>query len=233
MSKYTTKVQDILLSYLDPSLYFTDIPFDTVIKQTADNFFNFPFDFYSSDADIVNKFKYDFLLRYYNNYIGFETVGMFKQQFAARLNLIMPHYLQLYDAWSQVNDPFTNVDVSYNDTENGTRNRNDEYTDTASTTNESTNNSQTIDSDNPQVTVSTNDYASTMSRGEMTNEASSSGSSSHEGQESEAIHKDSDRTEKGVRGKTRAELLKEYEKQIININRLIIDECRDLFLSIY
>ena len=233
MSKYTTKVQDILLSYLDATLYFTDIPFDTVIKQTTDNFFNFPFDFYSSDADIVNKFKYDFLLRYYNNYIGFETVGMFKQQFAARMNLIMPHYLQLYDAWSQVNDPFTNVDVSYNDTENGTRNRSDEYTDTASTTNESTNNSQTIDSDNPQVTVGTNDYASTMSRGEMTNEESSSGNRSHEGQESEDTHRDSDRTEKGVRGKTRAEILKEYESQIININKMIIDDCRDLFLALF
>lgn len=233
MSKYTTKVQDILLSYIDPMAYYTDLPFESVINQSMQYFFNFPFDFYSDDADIINKFKHNFLLRYYNNYIGFETVGMFKQQFAARMNLIMPHYLQLYEAWSQVSDPFTNVDMSYQGTEDGTRNKNDEYEDTASTTSDSTNNSQTIDSDNPQVTVSTNDYASTMSRGEMTNESSSTGNSSHSGTETEATHNADERTEKGVRGKTKSELLKEYEGQIININRMIIDDCRDLFLCLF
>ena len=217
MSKYTLTVREICESYYDKAYMYEGIPFYSVIEAAKDKFFNFPFEWYNDNGDGKNEFMTAFLQYYYNDYIGFETFGMWKQYFAAKMNKVMPYYKKLYAAIIKGDDPFNNVDVEYNTDER--------YHDQATSNSSTTTNTQSIQSDNPQVTVATNDYASSMDRGEGSTKTEGNGRADTEHEEI--------RSEKGIRGKTRAQLINEYKKQIVNINNELVELCKDLFLGVW
>lgn len=221
MSKYTTTVREICESFISEEDKHSDLPVYDVINKVKTNFFNFTFPWYSDDNAGKDDFMIAFLERYYNDYIGYETFGMWKTYFSAKMSAVMPYYKKLYSALSSGDDPFYNVDMHHNTNEKETRDTSDSYNDT------SVSNTQDIHSDNPQVTVATNDYASTMDRGEGT------GDTTHIGNENVDRERGEQQHEYGIRGKTRAQLIDEYRGQIVNINRELIDMCSTLFLGVW
>lgn len=233
MSKYTTTVREICESFLTEEEKYSDLPVHDVINKVKSKFFNFTFPWYSDKDEGKDDFMVAFLERYYNEYIGFETLGMWKTYFSAKMSAVMPYYKKLYFAISLGDDPFYNVDVRHDTNEKEVRDTNDSYNDTAVSNTQTDTNTQDIHSDNPQVTVATNDYASAMDRGEGITNSHGTGDTSHVGNENIDRERGEQSHEYGIRGKTRSQLIDEYRRQIVNINKELIDMCSTLFLGIW
>lgn len=233
MSKYTTTIKDICESFIpSQELWSMDLSVQRTIEKSQEKFFDFDFPFYSNDAKDMYTFKTYFLLRYWNNYIGFETLGMWKTAFLSRMHELIPYYTKLYDA-IQNDNPFTNINVTFTETEKGNEKITTNSTDAGISKVENNQNYQNIDSDNPQVTVATQDYASAMSRGETINNTSTTANNSHAGNDNKDSKRDRETKETGLRGKSTSEAIAEYREQIQNINRELVEACRDLFLKVW
>lgn len=233
MSKYTTTVREICESFLTEEEKYSDLPVYDVINKVKSKFFNFTFPWYSDKDEGKDDFMLAFLERYYNDYIGFETLGMWKTYFSAKMSAVMPYYKKLYFAISLGDDPFYNVDVRHDTNEKELRDTNDSYNDRAVSNTQTDTNTQDIHSDNPQVTVATNDYASAMDRGEGVTNSHGTGDTTHVGSENVNRERGEQHYEYGIRGKTRAQLIDEYRGQIVNINKELIDMCSTLFLGVW
>ena len=117
MSKYTTTLKEIGESFLTHDELYADLPVTEIITRVKDKIFNFEYEWYG-DGDSKNIFERDFLLRYWNEYIGFETLGMWKTYFIAKMNISMPYYSKLYAAVMEGDSPFITHDMNYNTGEN-------------------------------------------------------------------------------------------------------------------
>lgn len=233
LSKYTTTIKDICESFIpSQELWSIDLSVQKIIDKSQDKFFNFNFPFYSNNVKDLDEFKTYFLLRYWNNYIGFETLGMWKTAFIAKMYELMPYYTKLYDA-IQHDNPFTNINITITEAEKGNEKTTTNSTDAGEGEVKNSQNYQNIDSDNPQVTVATQDYASSMSRGETVNSTKTTAKNNHAGNDNKNSKRDRDTKETGLRGKSTSEAIAEYRKQIQNINRELVEACRDLFLKVW
>lgn len=233
LSKYTTTVKDICESFISSQeLWSMDLSVQRIIDKTQGKFFDFDFPFYSEDRKDLYTFKAYFLLRYWNNYIGFETLGMWKTAFITKMYELTPYYTKLYDA-IQNDNPFTNINVTFTETEKGNEKTITNSTDAGESKVKNKQNYQNIDSDNPQVTVATQDYASSMSRGETVNDTTTSAKNNHAGNDNKDSKRDRETKEIGLRGKSTSEAIAEYREQIQNINRELVEACRDLFMKVW
>lgn len=233
LSKYTTTIKDICESFIpSQELWSMDLSVQSTIGKTQDKFFDFDFPFYSKDRKDLYTFKTYFLLRYWNNYIGFETLGMWKTAFLSRMNELIPYYTKLYNA-IQYDNPFTNTNITITEAEKGIEKTITNSTDAGESEVKNNQNYQNIDSDNPQVTVATQDYASSMSRGETVNNTKTTAKNNHAGNDNKDSKRDRDTKETGLRGKSTSEAIAEYREQIQNINRELVEACRDLFLKVW
>ena len=246
MSMYTTKVLDILRNYALPD---TNQTFDELINATYQDYFNFDFPWYTDDDDSKIEFEKLYLLHFLMYEIGQETIELHRSRVAQRLRLIMPEMKQVWESltvdmpWSQ------NVDMAYtgegNENQHGNTERSVDSTIDGTThdtgTRSSNANSQTIDSDNPQVNFSGADYASQMSRGQTEQSVSNENDGTtkttetrSEGEESTSASQRSEtRTEKGNRGMSRGDIVKQMRDAVYNVNQEIISKCEDLFMLIY
>ena len=233
LSKYTTTIKEICESFIPPQeLWSMDLSVQRIIDKTQGNFFDFDFPFYSEDGKDLYTFKTYFLLRYWNNYIGFETLGMWKTAFMAKMHELIPYYAKLYDA-IQDDNPFTNVNITITEAEKGNEKTTTKATDAETSEVKNIQNYQNIDSDNPQVTVATQDYASTMNRGETINNTTTTAKNDRTENDNKDSKRDRDTKEIGLRGKSTSEVIEEYRNQIQNINRELVEACRDLFMKVW
>lgn len=233
LSKYTTTIKDICESFITSTeLWSMDLSVQRIIDKTQGKFFDFDFPFYSGGKKDLYTFKTYFLLRYWNNYIGFETLGMWKTAFISKMYELTPYYTKLYNA-IQNDNPFTNVNITITEAEKGNEKTTTNSTDAGNSEVKNNQNYQNIDSDNPQVTVATEDYASTMSRGETINNTTTTATNNHAGNDNKDSKRDRETKEIGLRGKSTSEAIAEYRNQIQNINRELVEACRDLFMKVW
>lgn len=233
MSKYTTTIKDICESFIPTQeLWGMDLSIQRIIDKTQGSFFDFDFPFYSEDRKDLYTFKTYFLLRYWNNYIGFETLGMWKTAFMAKMHELIPYYTKLYDA-IQDDNPFTNINVTITEAEKGNEKTTTKSTNAGQSEVKNSQNYQNIDSDNPQVTVATQDYANAMSRGENLNNTTTTAKNDNAGNDNKDSKRDRDTKEIGLRGISTSEAIEKYRNQIQNINRELVEACRDLFLKVW
>lgn len=232
MSKYTTTLKEIGESFLTHDELYADLPVTEIITRVKDKIFNFEYEWYG-DGDSKNIFERDFLLRYWNEYIGFETLGMWKTYFIAKMNISMPYYSKLYAAVMEGDSPFITHDMNYNTGENTVTSSDGYFNSTENRSASNKTDTQGINSDNPQVTVNTNDYASGMSRAEEVTSGNSETESTQRNNDSSSSQKGVKTHAYGLQGKSRAELIDKYRQQIVNINREIIENCRTLFLGVW
>lgn len=161
---------------------------------------------------------------YWMREIGFETVGLFKEQAKITMREIMGKYAQIiYSAAIKI-DPLVNE----NYTETFTRDVNTEGK--SSTSSEGS--GFGISSDTPQSQLNKTDlmsgkYATTATGDETT----TSGNTDASGTEKETYS----RTVAGNRGisSNAPYLIEQYRNYIINIYGEIIEQCGQLFMSIY
>ena len=222
MAIWTMSIHEILENYALPN---TNLSPDDLIDQTYMFIFDFAFPWYSSNETGKIDFQKLFLLDNLMNEIGFETLQMFKAALEAKLKRVMPYYQQVWESTQLSLSWDENVNMSYSDSGNETRNASRNSNGSVS----NTVNTESIDSDNPQVTVQTNDYASGMNRGQSIG----IGTSNDRVTDNESTKRNSVRKEWGAHGMNKGEIVKAMRDVAISINKEIIDECKDLFMGVW
>ena len=219
--------------------------------------FTFDYAFYSPNPSDKQTFERSFTDTYYFHEIGFETPERFKKHLQARLDLIMPYYQQLaLTEWDKVRTS-EQMMTSKNLTETTTHEQtvSGSQSSNITATGESTGNNQSSSTqkttiDNKQSQLADGVSQALLSDGYLTgvDNSTSSGTgtdtlTSSQTQSNEqtgtstteqSITDITTFTSNGDIGiQTPAYAITEWRKVIININQMIIEECKDLFMQIY
>lgn len=203
----------------------------TIAESKNVKVFDFEYDFY--DNDLKSKFEKKFIDHYYFDEIGFETIARFKHRLRTTLNDIMPYYKQLYETELAAKDInfLLNKDLKetfireVDNTNNMTGDSLDKITGSDNTDFKESN------IGNGNATLSYNSLTSiNQNNNDFNNNKSSNSNVVNKGNERE----ETTLVSQGNIGITSsAELLQKWRDVIINIDQLIIKECRELFMTIY
>ena len=241
MSKYTTELRFLIEQDIDIGLNYYPI-YDRLYRT------------------LLNKKITDF---YYFHEIGFETVERFRHHLANRMNIIMPYYNKLYLQEVRLVNPLYTVDYTETFEKVGQSDSTGEGTNTlsatdggmteADTTTQTTGNDKglSVESDTPggmllRSEILDDTYASKAQRhdtdtsdttqSEGTTRTQSSSQSNSEMTSLNSVES----TEEYIRkvqgnnsGRSSIELFEVYRNNLINIDRLIINELKDLFMGVY
>lgn len=210
--------------------------------------FNFEYPIWDINYKPVLETK--IIKHFYTKEIGFETYPLWQFYLEERLNLIMPYYNKLYATTVKDYDYLTNVKLTETystsknskvDTTNSETTTKEDIGNGTQTINESTT-GKNIQSDTPQVNYSGVDYATDYidSTGTKDNTVTTDNNNTTNVGTSGENHStvtDSESYTKDNTGNTGShsftELLMEYRESLINIDQLILNELKDMFLMIY
>ena len=223
--------------------------------------FTFDYDFYSDNPKDKEEFEKLFTEWYYFREIGFETPERFKKKLQAKLNVIMPYYRQLalteWDKVKTAEQMMTSKNLKETSTHeqtisgNNESSLNGESTQTGSSTSSQqqiTTNTQNAKGSNLNdgvskasldegfLTSSTsiNDNGNQNITGNSSDTSEITSTQNSSGTNNQVLSESTTFTSQGDVGiQTPAYAITEWRKVLININQQIIDECRDLFMSIY
>lgn len=259
MSRYTTELRYICetLAGLDESVGYNDVA--KVIEAARPKLFDFNYPIYDSAYKAVLETK--IIKHYYTREIGSETYGLFKLRLDATLNEIMPYYNKLYESALLEYNPLYSADYyeshegSGDTSETGSRSGTD--TRTLNTQLKKTGTVRVEDdrlewnkfSDTPQggitgldsdryLTNATKDTADneTLTTHNTTDSNTGTDALSRSESDSKAITS-SDEYINHIYGKMAGEsyskMIQEYRDTLLNIDLLIIDELKDLFMLLY
>jgi hypothetical protein len=210
MAKYTTQLKSILDAGVD--------------------IFDFEYPIYDEllRPGLEQKIKDTYLFRE----IGFETVGQFKHFLKMKLNNIMPYYNQLYESVGLITkDDYA---INQNSVETHTRTvdvTSDQTSHTESNSTE-TSSGKAVFSDTPQAKLQDLDYATNLNE--------TDGTATGTGTGDDTVHGTATTTETltvsltgGGGLRYNADVLMEWRKSFINVDLLIVDELKDLFMNVY
>lgn len=202
MSKYTTTIKNILDNGYD--LDMTHYP---IWNETY--------------RDILNQ---KILNHYYEDEIGFETVGLFKFYLNNKLNEIMPYYNDLYRAQEiALTNILGNVDM-YEESDRLNNNL-------VNTSSNSNSNSKNLFQDTPQGKINFAKLEEQQWATNYTNNVNDINDSSNSTGENKENYK---RHVYGNDGKKyNIDLLKEVKDNIFNIDLMIINDLQELFMQIF
>lgn len=244
----TTSIGFLLAYYGGVDMYAGENTGFDLVEKFYSKLFDFDFPFYVENEKIKAEFEKYLCYTYFNESIGFETPGAWKFAFKQKMLEIMPYYKELYRTTLFEYEPLINRVFTSSDNINETDIT--DYTSNGNTTGKSensinsngssTSDSQNITSDAPQINFSQNDYASGMTRGQNKNSVensekkttSDSASSSTVSKNIDDKNKSISHEEKGFSGSYQDEI-KKIRENILNINKMICDDCYDLFMLIY
>lgn len=205
--------------------------------------FDFDYDFY--EPQLKEQFEQKFKDYYFFNEIGFETIARFKHFLRTRLNTIAPYYRQLYETELKSKDInfLLNKDLresfvreiikegSQEDTINGTS---------------SSKGSAKLLTENEYKESNLDNGIADLTDDKITNVNSTKDNNSQDTTQDSKSNtvvtknnddKESEKTELISQGNigitSSAELLRDWRQVLLNIDMLIIDECRDLFMQIF
>lgn len=234
MSKYTTTIYNILQNIVPNSESLTP---DELVEQGVSVFFDFSFPWYNETGDGKSEFMTAYLTRYLNNEIGQETLGMHKQFFKGLMYENIEEMRQKYSLLGDMPNVAGERRVTHNENINDTETSNtDAKQDIVSTdVSNQKQNSQSIHSDNPQVTISTNDYASEMDRGEATVNNSTNSTSNSTGQTDSNRVGNTKRTlsENVTDTRNSDKYFSAISEGAYLINTLLLERCRKLFMQVW
>lgn len=207
MSKYTTELRYICetLAGYDESKGFANV--DEIITLAAPKIFNFPFPIHNEEHRLELEKK--ILLHYYTREIGAETFGLWQLWLYATMSDIMPKYNELYRVAEMAKNlnPFDN----------------DRVTETRDTTrhDEGTNGNKRKDSDTPRGEldgIEGNKYLSfaQIVDGEVETDGTENVEYSKTARHGDII-----------------DTMEKYNTNIYNIDMMIIDELKPLFMGIW
>ena len=195
----------------------------TLLQDEKFKLFDFNYNFY--DEQHKQEFEEKFINYYMFNEIGFETVKRFKHYLKEKLNRIAPYYEQLYK--TELRCLEGDIDFMLNKDLHETINVKDKNTSKSKTnaTSNTLNKESYLDNGNASLD---------LTEGNLTGVNSSDGNGITESDMSGENEQLTELISKGNIGVTSsAELLKQWRQVLINIDEMIIEECRDLFMMIY
>ena len=216
MSKYTVELRKII---------------STLSREEVESWFkDYNLEDYLTDEEITvitqrgtwskDRLAKKIVDHYFMREIGLETVALFKHKAKVAMQEIMEEKLPLLYSAAIKYDPLVNVDFREEYTSEGE----------ANSTSNNTGEGLTINSDTPQnrislETIKNGEYASSTSGTESSNQITDESTS---GQPYV-------RTKKGNSGSitTAQKLIEDYRKNIIMIDRSIIEDLSSLFMGIY
>lgn len=234
LSKYTTTIYNILQNIVPNSENLTP---DQLVENGVPAFFDFSFPWYNDTGDGKSEFMHAYLTRYLNNEIGQETLGMHKQFFKGLMYENVEEMQQKYSLLGVMPNVAGERSVKHNENINDTETGSTEVTQDIASTDASSQkqDTQSIHSDNPQVTVGTTDYASEMDRGEAVSNNNTNSSSNSTGKS------DSNRVGNTIRSLTENETDTRNSDKYFNsisegaylINTILLKRCRKLFMQVW
>ncbi len=234
LSKYTTTIYNILQNIVPNSESLTP---DELVEQGVNAFFDFSFPWYNETGDGKSEFMTAYLTRYLNNEIGQETLGMHKQFFKGLMYENIEEMKQKYSLLGDMPNVAGERRVTHNENINDTETSNtDAKQDIVSTdVSNQKQNSQSIHSDNPQVTISTNDYASEMDRGETTVNNNTNSTSNSIGQTDSNREGNTKRTlyENVTDTRNSDKYFSAISEGAYLINTILLKRCRKLFMQVW
>lgn len=199
--------------------------YTTTVKSLLDNHFDLGLQDYpiwnESYRSVLNKKILD---HYYIDEIGYETAELFKHFLNARMNEIMPYYNDLYNNQEKlIHDTLENVDLY----ESSTR----DNTNTVSSQSSSLNNNKNLFQDTPQGQIDFTDLENqkwatnlTMNKSDITDNTSSNGTNNEA--YTRHVH--------GNNGSNpKIKMLIDIKNNLFNIDMMIINDLRELFMQIY
>ncbi len=170
----------------------------------------------------------NFLMNYYVYEIGSETYLLFKQRLMTALMIKMPYYNDLYKTTLLELDPL----ADFSSTEKHLRDTTTDRTGTSDTnanTTTSTNN-KSVYSDTPQGLLSGKDYATNATLGDN----SVIGTSKNEGTTKDnAIGNETINIERNGNSIDKSTLLMRYRSALINVDMILFEDLKDLFMMIF
>lgn len=221
----------------------------TMFKDKNFKVFDFEYEFY--DVTLKEQFEKKFVDYFMFDEIGFETPQRFKHFLKAKLNLIMPYYKKLYEtelASKDINfllnkdlkETFIReIDTSDIGTSSSTINGTNNSTSSTEANSNSNSKESYLDNGNADVDLSAGNLTGVtgnVSQGtsSSTNNITESSTTTND---TSNTNKSSEKTELISQGNigitSSAELLQKWRDTIVNIDNMIIDECKDLFMQIY
>ena len=238
MSNYTMTIAEMMNNPLTP-IFPSDYPF------------------YCDDNQLKKEFEETFILHYLTNEIGFETPYLFNQKLLGKLKLIMPYYEQLYQTeWYKVRsveEMMSSKNLKETTThEQSIKGKSMVDNQSNSSINQSSEGSTSGTSNDLTKQSSLSDGVSSVSleQGYLTGTAQSNGdnqqTSTTAGTQSQTSADKSNANNEQTLSETTtfssvgdvgiqtpAYAITEWRKVLININQMIIEDCRDLFMKIY
>lgn len=222
MSKYTTQIRWICESYITCEQK-DSLSIDDILLLTHGKIFDFDYPIFDTSYKTVLETK--ILKWFYVEEIGFETVGLFKLRLNSKMNEIMPYYNQLYKSELIKYDPITNKDLTT--THEGKNDRLVNRIDKS-----------TMDSDNwnyyqntPQSQledVKNLNYLTSAQENTTENEQNLTSDETRNTTESYINH---------IAGKdgtaTYANMIQEWRRSFLNIDKMIIDDLEVLFMGVW
>ena len=171
------------------------------------------------NGKIYNRFRF--------REIGLETAALFVHYFRTTLLEIMPYYNEMYRTAAIEYDIFDDADY----TETNSASSSDDSASSASSS--GTSHGAHAHSDTPQGSfnfsdVTSNTYLSDADVDDGTTSGSTSGEAHSVGSSSGSRH-----VVGKMPGMSRASMIAEYRKTVLNIDRLILDDLDSCFMGIY
>ena len=251
MSKYTTQVRFICetASGLTESVGFNSV--NDIIQNAIPKIFNFDFPIY--DESYRNVLCTKILKHYYTREIGAETVGLWKLWLDTRLNEIMPYYNQLYRSAMIEFNPMYDVDLTMEhhktfdgstDITGGSKENNSGNSGT-SVSGENSNTSYNLFSDTPQGSLDNIENETYLTNATKIREnGNNSNNTNYEfnsdrkvNRTDKTVAKNTEEYLQTIKGKnggaSYSNRLQEFRATFINIDAMIIDELKDLFMNLW
>ena len=208
----------------------------TLELRFIDPLFDFDYNFY--DNEFKCEFEKKFKDRFYFHEIGFETVGRFKHALKSRLNMKMPYYSQLYESEMKAKkiDFLLNKDLKetfLREVNNeGERTESNNSTSTASSQNSNLTKMSMIGDGVSKATLDDKSLTG-VSGDNATGTSTGSNTGSSQGTNRDKQLEKTELISQGNIGVTSsAELLEKWRSVMINLDEMIIEDCRSLFMCI-
>lgn len=229
MSKYTTQLRYICeqkAGYLESTEDYI-----TVINKSYDKIIHPQTALYDpSYAPVLYK---KILSHYYFDEIAHETVGQFIMRLNTKLDEILPYYNQLYASAALEFNPL--YDVDYTRTGNREDNNTAENTRTDDLRNHAESEQYDLYSDTPEgslIGVDNETYLTTATKTDNTSDITNTGTQKNDA----IIHNINEYFEHvtGKMGSTNySDLLLKFRETFLNIDMMIINELKNLFMGVY
>ena len=215
MSKYTTQVRFICESYAGVMESEGSDSVDNIIELARSKVFNFNYPIFDEAYRSVLETK--ILKHYYTREIGAESVGLWKLWLNTRLNEIMPYYNDLYKSTKFEYNPLNDVDITREHQGSGTNEGDIAINGT----------NWNLFSATPQGSLQN------LDNGEYLTEATKTTNENTNKTEINTTDEYIEKITGKQSGTSYSKLIKEHRETLINVDMMIINELKDLFMLIW